>query len=154
MRLLLLLLLHTIGCTCVLAQPTGQEVTDAMGRGINLGNTLEPPTEGAWNNGPAQERYFDLYREAGFTNVRIPVRWDRHTSSSAPYTVTESWMDRVEEVVDWALERDFYVTLNGHHEDWLKNSYANPASRARYDSIWVQILDRFQVPMNPKTSAQ
>ena len=75
MRLLLLLLLHTIGCTCVLAQPTGQEVADAMGRGINLGNTLEPPTEGAWNNGPAQERYFNLYREAGFTNVRIPVRW-------------------------------------------------------------------------------
>ena len=115
-----------------------------MGRGINLGNTLEPPTEGAWNNGPARESYFDLYREAGFTNVRIPVRWDRHTSSSVPYTVTESWMDRVEEVVDWALERDFYVTLNGHHEDWLKNNYANPTARARYDSIWVQILDRFQ----------
>ncbi|MEM6698263.1 MAG: cellulase family glycosylhydrolase, partial [Bacteroidota bacterium] len=115
-----------------------------MGRGINLGNTLEPPLEGAWNNGPAQESYFDAYLEAGFTNIRIPVRWDRHTSSTVPFAVNESWMDRVEQVVDWGLERGFYITLNGHHEDWLKNGYSNPVFRARYDSIWVQIAERFQ----------
>ncbi|MEM1214667.1 MAG: cellulase family glycosylhydrolase, partial [Bacteroidota bacterium] len=48
------------------------------------------------------------------------------------------------EVVDWGLERGFYVTLNGHHEDWLKNNYTNPVFRARYDSIWVQIAERFR----------
>ncbi|MEO0734190.1 MAG: cellulase family glycosylhydrolase, partial [Bacteroidota bacterium] len=115
-----------------------------MGRGINLGNTLEPPREGEWNNGPAQESYFDRYVEAGFTNVRIPVRWDLHTGNSAPYTVEESWMNRVEQVVDWGLERGLYVTLNGHHEDWLKNGYANQNLRDRYDAIWRQIVARFQ----------
>ena len=125
------------------AQLTPAQAVAGMGRGINLGNTLEPPQEGAWNNGPAEEIYFDAYVQAGFTNVRIPVRWDEHTADTPPYAVDAAWMDRVEEVVDWGLERDLYVTLNGHHEDWLKNGYDDPALRDRYDSIWVQIIERF-----------
>ena len=126
------------------AQLTPEQAVAEMGRGINLGNTLEPPLEGGWNNGPAQEAHFDAYLDAGFTNVRIPVRWDQHTGNSVPYAVDAAWMDRVEEVVDWGLDRGFYITLNGHHEDWLKNGYSNPNLRARYDSIWVQISERFQ----------
>ncbi len=126
------------------AQLTPEEAVEEMGRGINLGNTLEPPTEGGWNNGPAQESFFDAYLEAGFTNIRIPVRWDQHTANTAPFAITESWMNRVEQVVDWGLSRGFIITLNGHHEDWLKNNYNNATLRARYDSIWVQIAERFQ----------
>ena len=129
-----LALLLTFFSLSLFAQLTPEEAVAGMGRGINLGNTLEPPLEGAWNNGPAQESYFDAYLEAGFTNIRIPVRWDQHTSNAVPFTVDESWMDRVEQVVDWGLERGFYITLNGHHEDWLKNNYNNIIFRARYDS--------------------
>lgn len=125
------------------AQLTPQAAAAAMARGINLGNTLEPPTEGAWNNGPAQEVYFDDFAAAGFAAVRVPVRWDKHTGTTPPYAVAESWMNRVEQVLDWGLSRGLYVIVNGHHEDWLKTSYANEASRARYDSIWAQVSRRF-----------
>lgn len=125
------------------AQLTPAEAIAGMGRGINLGNTLEPPLEGDWNNGPASESYFDAYVDAGFTNVRIPVRWDKHTQEFSPYTVDGSWMDRVEEVVDWGLSRGLYVTLNGHHEDWLKNDYSE-VNKSRYDNIWRQIITRFK----------
>jgi hypothetical protein len=30
------------------AQRTPSQMASLMGRGINLGNTLEPPTEGSW----------------------------------------------------------------------------------------------------------
>ncbi len=130
--------------TPLLAQLTPQEAILGMGRGINLGNTLEPPFEGSWNNGPAQESYFDAYVEAGFNNIRIPVRWDKHTGDAAPFTINSSWMDRVEQVVDWGLSRGFYITLNGHHEDWLKNDYSNATLRDRYDAIWEQVADRFK----------
>lgn len=126
------------------AQLTPEQAIAEMGRGINLGNTLEPPNEGSWNNGPAQESFFDAYLDAGFTNIRIPVRWDQHTGSTSPFAVDATWMNRVEEVVDWGLSRGFYITLNGHHEDWLKNNYNNATLRARYDSIWVQVAERFQ----------
>ena len=128
----------------VAGQLTPQTAIAQMGRGINLGNTLEPPQEGAWNNGPAQESTFDAYVDAGFTNVRIPVRWNEHTADAPPYAIDSAWLDRVEEVVDWGLERDLYVVLNGHHEDWLKENYADAGLKARYDSIWVQISERFQ----------
>lgn len=126
------------------AQISPTQAISEMGRGINLGNTLEPPLEGGWNNGPAQESYFDAYVDAGFKNVRVPVRWDEHTGNSAPFKIDETWLNRVEEVIDWGLDRGLYITLNGHHEDWLKNAYNNATFRARYDSIWVQVADRFK----------
>lgn len=141
---LFFLFLFVLLTTSLFAQLTPEVAVAEMGRGINLGNTLEPPTESAWNNGPAQESYFDAYLDAGFSNIRVPVRWDQHTTNTAPFTINETWMDRVEQVVDWGLSRGFYITLNGHHEDWLKNNYSNPTLRARYDSIWVQVAERFQ----------
>jgi aryl-phospho-beta-D-glucosidase BglC (GH1 family) len=138
------LLLFFLSAYSLSAQLTPEQAVAEMGRGINLGNTLEPPTEGGWNNGPAEEEYFDAYLEAGFTNIRIPVRWDQHTANAAPFAVNETWMNRVEEVVDWGLSRGFIITLNGHHEDWLKNDYGNATLRARYDAIWEQIAERFQ----------
>jgi len=123
---------------------TPQEVIGKIKRGINIGNTLEPPTEGEWNNGPLQEYYFDDYKNAGFTCIRIPVRWDKHTLEVAPYVIQTSWLDRVEQVVDWGLERDLYIIINAHHEWWLVENYSDPNMRARFDSIWTQIAERFK----------
>ncbi|HKM92442.1 MAG TPA: cellulase family glycosylhydrolase [Prolixibacteraceae bacterium] len=126
------------------AQPSAQEINAAMGRGINLGNTLEPPREGEWNNKPVQEYYFDDYKNAGFTSVRVPIRWDNYTSKTAPYEVTQQWMNRIEQVVDWGLERGLYIVLNAHHDDWIKTGYDKQSNRDRFDSIWSQIAVRFQ----------
>jgi len=131
-------------CGSLFAQITPRQAADLMKKGINLGNTLEPPNEGGWNNPPAREYYFDLYRQAGFDVVRIPVRWDEHTSYNTPFEVSKSWMDRVEEVVDWGLERDLFIVINTHHEEWIKANYSNPDYRARFDSIWSQIAIRFK----------
>jgi len=49
-------------CGSLSAQITPRQSADLMKKGINLGNTLEPPHEGGWNNPPAREYYFDLYR--------------------------------------------------------------------------------------------
>ncbi|MBN1117230.1 MAG: cellulase family glycosylhydrolase [Bacteroidales bacterium] len=124
-------------------QLTPAEAVIQMSRGINMGNTLEPPDEGGWNNPLAEEYYFDDYVAAGFKTVRIPVRWDEHTLESLPYTVDEDWMNRVEQLVDWALERKLFVVINAHHEEFLKN---NPSleNLERFDSIWSQIANRFQ----------
>ncbi len=131
-------------CTVTRSQITPQEAVIQMQKGINMGNTLEPPLETGWNNPEAQEYYFDLYRDAGFDCVRIPVRWDKHTAVQGPYAVDQTWMDRVEEVVDWGLSRDLFIIINAHHDDWIKENYDDPDMRARFDSIWSQISVRFR----------
>ncbi len=110
-----------------IAQLTPQEAAIQMQKGINLGNTLEPPLEGGWNNPAAQEYYFDMYRDAGFTCVRVPVRWDEHTQDSYPYKIDEAWLQRVEQVVDWGLSRGLFIIINAHHEEWIKSNYSNAA---------------------------
>ncbi len=124
-------------------QITPQEAIVQMQKGINLGNTFEPPYEAGWNNPKAEEYYFDMYKEAGFQCVRIPVRWDNYTGKTAPYTISKTWLDRIEQVVDWGLERDLFIVLNSHHDDWIKQDYTD-ANKERFDSIWSQIAVRFQ----------
>ena len=110
-----------------IAQLTPQEAAVQMQKGINLGNTLEPPLEGGWNNPAAQEYYFDMYKDAGFNCVRVPVRWDQHTQASYPYKIDEAWLQRVEQVVDWGLSRGLFIIINAHHEEWIKSNYTNAA---------------------------
>lgn len=114
-----------------------------MGRGINLGNTLEPPDEGGWNNPKAEEYYFDDYVLVGFKTVRIPVSWYGHTLESMPYTIDNDWMNRIEEIVDWGLNRKLFIVLNAHHEGWLKRDPSKD-NLQRFDSIWSQIAFRFK----------
>jgi hypothetical protein len=124
------------------AQITPANAVALMQRGINLGNTLEPPNEGDWAPG-AQEYYFDMYKSAGFQAVRVPVRWDLHTANTPPYKINEAWMKRVEEIVDWGLKRDLFIIVNAHHEEWIKSNYSQ-SNRERFDSIWSQISVRFR----------
>ena len=120
-----------------------QTVISKMTRGINIGNTLEPPQVGEWNNGFISEYFFDDYVTAGFNTVRIPVRWDKHTLADFPFTVSETWLDTVEQVIDWGLNRNLFLIINAHHDWWLVNNYDSPNTRQRFHAIWNQIASRF-----------
>jgi aryl-phospho-beta-D-glucosidase BglC (GH1 family) len=113
-----------------------------MGKGINLGNTLEAPLEGNWS-APAQTWYFQDIADAGFSSVRIPVRWANHMDTIAPYAVDSLWMARVEEVVDDALNEGLVVIINSHHDnDWLYHEF--PANLDRFQALWEQIARHFK----------
>ena len=121
-----------------------QQVISKMTRGINIGNTLEPPQVGEWNNEFISEYFFDDYVDAGFNTVRIPIRWDKHTLVDSPFTVSESWLDTVEQVIDWGLSKDLFLIINAHHDWWLVNNYDSIKMRDRFHSIWNQISSTFK----------
>lgn len=126
-----------------------------MGVGWNLGNTFdatkgdwnrsadEMTVETSWGNPKTTAAVFDALKAAGFSTVRIPVSWHDHVD--ADYNISEKWLARVEEVVDWALERGLYVILNIHHdEDQFLPTPAHEAESARYvEKIWQQLAARF-----------
>jgi endoglucanase len=117
-----------------------------MGIGINLGNGLDAPREGAWAAPKTEEQVIIDFKEAGFKHVRIPVSWDNRTARTAPYSVDTQEMDRIEEVIDWALAQDLYVILNVHHDYWFKrgdNTFTQN-NKNRFDAIWLQIVERFK----------
>lgn len=135
----LLLILFSVS---VKAQLSPQNAVKGMIRGINIGNSLEAPDEGEWNP-PIQEHAFDDYKNAGFTAIRIPITWDAHTSKIPPYLIDSKWMNRVEQIVDWGLQRGLFIIINAHHEGWLKTWYTD-STAARFYGIWKQISARFK----------
>lgn len=132
-----------------------QEAVKEMSPGWNLGNTLDAmPTEGSWNNPPVEEYIFDDIKKAGFKSIRIPVTWAYHIDPAPDYKVDPKWMDRVEEVVDWALKRDFWVMIDAHHDnDWFcemaidskTSRYMNNYDKNidKFEKLWKQIAKRF-----------
>ncbi|MGF7032148.1 endoglucanase [Paenibacillus mucilaginosus] len=136
---------------------TAVQAAKAMSPGWNLGNTLDAyPDEGSWNNPPAEETIFEDIRAAGFRSVRIPVTWDSKIGSAPDYIIDPARLDRVEEVVDWALERGLYTVLNVHHDNgnWVTKMAVDPVTGLYVDDynrnmdklekVWKQIAGRFK----------
>lgn len=113
-----------------------------LGRGINMGNAFEAPSETAWGN-PWKPEYFRMMRELGFSHVRLPVRWEPSDRSSLydPYTIYPVFLNRIKQVVDSALKNQLHIIINMHHHDAL---IENPAGqKTRFLSQWKQISEFF-----------
>jgi len=85
--------------------------------------------------------------------VRIPVTWRDHIGKAPNYTIKASWMARVQEVVNYALDQDMYVIINLHHDGggdpqfgaWIRNAATDYNSvLAEYKAIWLQIAKHFK----------
>lgn len=122
----------------------------AQGRGINLGNMLEAPSEGQWGIS-LKKVDLSLIASKGFRNVRIPVRWDGigvgtakfdRVSRTAPYAVDPRFFERVDSVLQWARENRLVVALNDHHHDSLFRDLAH--ERPRFIAMWKQIAERYK----------
>ena len=112
-----------------------------LGRGINLGNALEAPKEGAWGV-VLRPEYFSLIRAAGFSAIRVPVRWSAHAAAEAPFTVDPEFFRRIDWVLEQAAAQRLQVVLNMHHYDEL---IADPAGhRTRFIALWRQIALRYR----------
>jgi endoglucanase len=118
----------------------------SMGIGINLGNTLDAPTEGS-KAPAAKETYFDQYKAAGFGSVRVPCRWSEHISWTAPYIDTNNtFLTRVHEVVGWSTSRGLRTIINTHHDDWLDNSTSGSEFAHNLEilvAIWTTVGKKF-----------
>ena len=110
-------------------------------RGINLGNALEAPNEGEWGV-TIQESYFQLIKDEGFDVIRIPIKFSGHASTTAPYTIDSAFMNRVDEVVNWALAHDFITIIDMHHYEEIMSDPAG--NRDRFIGLWEQIATHFQ----------
>lgn len=139
--------------------PSAIETCNAMKVGLNLFNTLDAngtwfdqddvhAFETCWGQPVADQEWFTAVKAAGFNAVRIPVTWFPHMD--ADWNVKTAWMDRVEEVVNYALNEDLYVVLNVHHDTgahndaWVCADWQNiDAVLEKFNGLWKQIAERF-----------
>ena len=84
-----------------------------MVAGWNLGNSLEATGgETSWGNPLTTEEIILAVKDAGFNAIRIPCAWNRYLENQENYTIKESWLERVKEVVDYCVDNDIYAIFN------------------------------------------
>jgi endoglucanase len=112
-----------------------------LGRGINLGNALEAPKEGAWGV-KLKAEYFQAIKQAGFDSVRLPVRWSAHAQAAAPYTIDADFAQRVDWAIDQALQNKLNIIVNVHHYDEMDTT--PDKHLPRLIGLWEQIAARYK----------
>ena len=132
------------------------ELVKDMKIGWSLGNTLDAGNESnrgqnpgsiekSWGNPNTTKEMIDEIKKAGFNVLRVPTTWDWSTGDAPDYKISEEWLARVKEVVDYGMANDMYVILNIHHETWhdpLEENYE--AASARLKKVWTQIGNYFE----------
>ena len=126
--------------------------------GLSLGNTFdaysdsglkdEMDTETVWQSMPTSREIIKGIHEAGFETIRIPVSWHNHLGDD--FTISEKWLARVKEVVDWSLDEGMYVIINIHHDNHPEANCFYPdydhleQSKRFMTRIWEQLSETFK----------
>lgn len=151
---------------------TSQQLVEDMTFGWNLGNTLdvcqadrdgdgkinehveagEKVDETLWGNTKATKELFTSLKKNGVNAVRIPVTWRDHMDSNG--NIDREWMDRVQQVVDYAYSQGMYVIINVHHDGggdpkfgaWIIEESQKDYNTflKKYKNVWKQIAERFK----------
>lgn len=130
---------------------TPAQLIAEMTVGWNLGNSLDATSasglkaETSWGNPKTTKAMIDAVKARGFNTIRIPVTWGGHLGKAPDYTVDKAWMDRVQEVVNYAIDDGMYVILDSHHEESWRipdNAHIDAVNDEVY-RLWVQIAERF-----------
>lgn len=139
------------------------ELSKKMGNGINLGNTLEAynhngylagqdPSgfETSWGQPYTTPEMIQDMKDMGFDTIRIPIAWTNGMNfESGDYTIDTRLMDRVEQIVNYALDAGMYVIINDHWDGgwWGMFGSADESVRQQgmdiYKAMWSQIAERF-----------
>jgi endoglucanase len=137
---------------------TAAQIVSEMTIGWNLGNTFDATATGnndpetAWINVRTTKAMIDKLADAGFDVFRIPITWDtgagdyRRVGDGPEYTISNEFLTRIEEVVNWGLDNGMYVIINSHHDRWITlRDSTYDAESAKFAAMWKQIAERFKV---------
>ncbi len=131
------------------------EIVQEMGTGLNLGNTLDghtalTPSETLWQPFLTTQNYINKVHDAGFNTIRIPVTWGTMIDDTT-YEIDVEWINRVQDVVDYAISQDMYVIINMHHDGaeggigWIElDSEDWDGVKNKYEAAWGNIADFFK----------
>jgi endoglucanase len=136
------------------------QFTQVIGNGINLGNTFEANGAGwmgynaspnqyetAWGQPVTTKAMFEAMKSAGLDCVRIPVAWTSTMDwRENDYEINENFMNRIKEVVGWALDSGLYVMINDHWDYGWWGLFGSDKTKAYkiFDAIWDQVGSEFK----------
>lgn len=109
---------------------------------MNIGNSLDSPKGDNWGV-PMDISYFKTIKDAGFSCVRLPVRFSDYVdSSSADYTLDSAFMTQIDSYVAAAQKNHLTLILDLHHFDAIMQDPMGNENLLL--SIWKQLATRYK----------
>ena len=112
-------------------------------------NDWQTIDETFWGNPAVSEKLFWRLTDSGINAVRLPITWREHIDESG--NIDEDWLNRVQQVVDYAYNCGMYVIITVYHDGandndaWIRNAVKDYRSTlSRYTNLWSQIADKFR----------
>lgn len=137
-----------LGFTLVLALMAGvkffrgrkQEMPD-ISKTMNIGNALEAGKGEVWDVSMSVE-YIDMIKKAGFTSIRMPVRFSDYAKDNENYILDEDFMEKVDYYINYALSSGLNVILDMHN---FYEIMENPSeNKELFLKLWSQISERYK----------
>lgn len=142
---------------------TALELSKLMGNGINLGNTMEAygrpelginadtsKYETFWGQPVTTEEMIAGMKNSGFDSIRIPVAWTNMMDyENGDYTIADAYLDRVDELITYAINNGMYVIINDHWDGSWWGMFGSATEETRetaftmYTSMWTQLAERY-----------
>lgn len=139
---------------------TAAKIAENMGVAWNLGNSLESVygsgevNEKAYGNPKTTKKLIQSVKAAGFNTIRIPVSYLNKIGSAPDYTIDSDYLNRVQQVVDYAYDMGMYVIIDIHGDgfnditnSWIDISISNVTQvdemLNKFRKVWSQIANRF-----------
>lgn len=147
---------------------TAMQVSEEMGIGINLGNTMEAydatdcesesytwmPTVGdntptdyetCWGAVETTKEAIQGMKDCGFNTVRIPVFWGNMMENDGEYKINEEYIGRVKEIVDYCRSAEVYCVINMHHfDEFIIRRHTLEECEEIFENVWTQIAEYFK----------
>ncbi|MET0335363.1 MAG: glycoside hydrolase family 5 protein [Rhizobacter sp.] len=122
-------------------QARAESCNRLLARSINFGNMLDHAREGM--AGPAlRDEFIVLTAKAGFTAIRLPIRWDAQAADKPPYAIDPEFFERIDGVVKLALANGLAIVLDMHHYTGMMSE--PETEQPRFLALWKQVAERYR----------
>ena len=138
---------------------TANDVIANLQAGYDLGNALDAVNaqgqvdETATGNPPVTEKLFQTIKAQGFKSVKIPITYLNMVNAQGD--INDDYLNRIQTVVDEALDTGLYVAINIHNDGgegvqgkWIDIALENGSSEFdavvnKFSNMWKEIADKF-----------
>ncbi len=144
----------------IVSEKTASTINNKLQPGYTLGNALDAVDkkgevdETAYGNPPVTEKLFQEIKSLGFKSVKIPITYLNKVNEDGD--IDDDYLDRIQTVVDRALDTGLYVVINIHNDGgegvegkWIDISLQHGSAEFnavvnKFSNMWSEIATRFK----------
>jgi len=120
-----------------------------LGGGLNVSNAWKLYQAEGFNSTKTQSQdYFKIIKNAGFSHVRLPVKFSSYALKEKPYTLDADFIKNLDCAIEAAVCRGLIVILTMDSYDQINEQL--DSERVRFLSLWKQIAEHYKDYPNDK----